>query len=210
MARSSAFALAVALALALGCSFASAQAYYEGPESFISSFDKVGNVLSLPGANISLVTASQVYGINVAGMSAALINLAPCTIIEPHTHPHPEFAYTIYGSVTHSTPYNNLTLYNLTANTGEASERGFALFPANQLHVTYNPTCEPAQILSVFCTPYPNILYFPYAQSFFPSNVTNSYFTGCVDNSGLAKPLGTAPLEGCKCPDKKGSSRKRL
>lgn len=30
MARSSAFALAVALALALGCSFASAQAYYEG------------------------------------------------------------------------------------------------------------------------------------------------------------------------------------
>lgn len=36
--------------------------------------------------------------------------------------------------------------------------------PADQLHVTYNPTCEPAQILSVFCTPYPNILYFPYAQ----------------------------------------------
>lgn len=36
------------------------------------------------------------------------------------------------GSVTHSTPYNNLTLYNLTANTGEASERGFALFPASE------------------------------------------------------------------------------
>lgn len=36
--------------------------------------------------------------------------------------------------------------------------------PADQLHVTYNPTCEPAQVLSVFCTPYPNILYFPYAQ----------------------------------------------
>lgn len=31
-------------------------------------------------------------------------------------------------------------------------------------------------------------------QSLFPSNVTNSYFTGCVDNSDLAKPLGTAPL----------------
>ncbi len=125
--------------------------------------------------------------------------------------------------------------------------------PADQLHVTYNPTCDEAQVLSVFCTPYPNILYFPYAQvktvakssslprlplpaglcgpvprpsprpaapsklplpaapgalptvcpappagpqSFFPSNVTDSYFTGCVDNKDLAKPLGTAPLGG--------------
>lgn len=131
-----------------------------GPEAFINSFDKVGNLLQLPGANISLVSAGQVYGINVAGMSAALvsaaplesagllhpaqrvpalqpglqgladcprkrgaevregptcpclpslkarpapplaiqINLAPCTILEPHTHPHPEFAFTIYGA----------------------------------------------------------------------------------------------------------------
>ncbi|KAL4439234.1 hypothetical protein ABPG77_004136 [Micractinium sp. CCAP 211/92] len=210
MARSAAFAPVVALALAMACGLAAAQSVYEGPESFINSFDKVGNLLQLPGANISLVSAGQVYGINVAGMSAALINLAPCTILEPHTHPHPEFAFTIYGSVTHSTPYNNLTLYNLTANTGEAPARGFAVFPANQLHVTYNPTCDEAQVLSVFCTPYPNILYFPYAQSFFPSNVTDSYFTGCVDNKDLAKPLGTAPLEGCKCPDKKGSSRKKF
>lgn len=30
--------------------------------------------------------------------------------------------------------------------------------------MTYNPTCDEAQVLSVFCTPYPNILYFPYAQ----------------------------------------------
>ncbi|KAL4428429.1 hypothetical protein ABPG75_002518 [Micractinium tetrahymenae] len=152
---------AMALALALACCLAAVQSVYEGPESFITSFDKVGSVQMLPGANISLVSAAQVYGINVAGMSAALINLAPCTILEPHTHPHPEFAFTIYGSVTHSTPYNNLTLYNLTANTAEAPERGFALFPANQLHVTYNPTCEPAQVLSVFCTLYPNILFFP-------------------------------------------------
>lgn len=46
-----------------------------GPESFINSFDKVGNLLTLPGANISLVSAGQVYGINVAGMSAALVSL---------------------------------------------------------------------------------------------------------------------------------------
>lgn len=32
----------------------------------------------------------------------------------------------------HSTPYNNLTLFNLTANTGEAPARGFAVFPASE------------------------------------------------------------------------------
>jgi hypothetical protein len=36
------------------------------------------------------------------------------------------------GTVVHSTPYNNLTLFNLTANTGEAPARGFAIFPASK------------------------------------------------------------------------------
>jgi hypothetical protein len=26
------------------------------------------------------------------------INLAPCTILQPHTHPHSEFAFTVYGA----------------------------------------------------------------------------------------------------------------
>jgi hypothetical protein len=41
-----------------------------------------------------------------------------------------------------------------------------APFPshADQLHVTYNPTCEPAQVLSVFNTPYPNLNFYPYAE----------------------------------------------
>ncbi len=81
---------------------------------------------------ISIISAGQVYGSNVAGMSASLINLDPCTIIEPHTHPHSEFAFTVYGSVTHSTPYNNLTLFNLTANEGTAEARGLAIFPSSE------------------------------------------------------------------------------
>ncbi|KAI3439137.1 hypothetical protein D9Q98_001545 [Chlorella vulgaris] len=200
-----------AVALALVCCIVTAQAQlvYTGPESFINSFDTAGNQLTAEGAMISIISAGQVYGSNVAGMSASLINLDPCTIIEPHTHPHSEFAFTVYGSVTHSTPYNNLTLFNLTANEGTAEARGFAIFPSNQLHVTYNPTCEPAQILSVFCSPYPSLNFFPYAQSFLPKEVTKSYFDGCVSNKHLAKPIITAKLEGCKCKDGKRTDRKR-
>jgi hypothetical protein len=32
----------------------------------------------------------------------------------------------------HSTPYNNLTLFNLTANNGEAATRGFGVFPSSE------------------------------------------------------------------------------
>lgn len=106
--------------------------FVAGPESFINSFDTAGNQLTAEGAMISIISAGQVYGSNVAGMSASLINLDPCTIIEPHTHPHSEFAFTVYGSVTHSTPYNNLTLFNLTANEGTAEARGFAIFPSSE------------------------------------------------------------------------------
>jgi hypothetical protein len=190
-----------AVALALACCLVTvhAQAPYTGPESFINTFDAFGPGLELPGATIGLVSAGQVYGANVAGTSAVLITLQPCTILQPHTHPHSEFSFTVYGTVVHSTPYNNLTLFNLTANTGEAPARGFAIFPASQLHVTYNPTCEPAQVLSVFNTPYPSLNFYPYAQSFLPEEVTESYFKGKLDNSHLAEPVGTAELEGCKC-----------
>lgn len=203
MARSLAVALAVVCCLAT----AHAQLTYTGPESFVNSFESVGNLLELDGATAKLVTAGEVYGINVAGLSAARITLKPCTILQPHTHPHSEFAYTTKGKVVHSTPYNNLTLFTLSPNTAEAGKAGFALFPASQLHVTYNEGCEDAEFISVFGTPYPSINFFPYAQSLLPEAVTSSYFNGDLSNENLAEPVGTAKLEGCSC---KGRDRKLM
>ncbi|PRW32499.1 hypothetical protein C2E21_8296 [Chlorella sorokiniana] len=196
-------ATALALCLAAAClSAASASPIYTGPSSFIGD---LGNTTAFPpieldGATLRLATANEVYGLGLAGMSALHITLAPCTILQPHTHPHSEFIFTIKGSVTHSIPYYNMTLTEVKENTEkDVGNPGFAVFPPSHLHVTQNEGCTPAELIAVFNVPAVGLQFFPYTEAYLPANTVESYFGGKLDNNALWKPVGTAKLAGCKC-----------
>lgn len=63
------------------------------------------------------------------------ITLEPCTVLQPHTHPHSEFVFTLKGEVTHSIPFYNGSLTDVKENTATGfGSPGFAVFPANHLH----------------------------------------------------------------------------
>ncbi|KAI7838089.1 hypothetical protein COHA_008098 [Chlorella ohadii] len=155
------------------------------PASFIGDLSNTTAIppIELDGATLRLVTANEVYGLSLAGMSALHITLDPCTVLQPHTHPHSEFTFTIKGAVTHSIPFYNGTLTEVKENTQkDVGNPGFAVFPANHLHVTQNEGCTPAELIAAYL----------------PANTISSYFGGKVDNNALWKPVGTAPLAGCK------------
>ncbi|EFN50787.1 hypothetical protein CHLNCDRAFT_142512 [Chlorella variabilis] len=192
MCRTIPLALALLACLAFAAP-AHAGHLYTGPGSFINSFTSVAPI-KLPGAELRLVTAGEIFGLNLAGLSALHIKLSPCTILQPHTHPHAEFVFTISGKVVHSTPYNNKTLTGVVSNTKAALAKGFAVFPAGQLHVTQNDACTPAELIAFFPAPAPDLYFYPYTEAYLPANTLASFFGGKVKAGDAWKPVGTAKL----------------
>ncbi|KAL4421355.1 hypothetical protein ABPG75_010646 [Micractinium tetrahymenae] len=202
MARLAAAAILAALLVCL--SPAQAAVVYNGDASqFISTF-KDTPALSLPGAELRLVTGRDEtgagFGLGLANLAALHITLDPCTILQPHIHPHSEFAFTVSGAVTHSVVYNNGTLTNVTENTvTNVGNPGFAVFPPGQLHVTQNEGCEKAEVISVFPVAAIDAYFFPYTEAYLPANTIASFFSGQVDAGDIWTPVGTSKLTKCKC-----------
>ncbi|KAL4424852.1 hypothetical protein ABPG77_011102 [Micractinium sp. CCAP 211/92] len=203
MARSPA-AVAVLAALLASLNLAQAAAVYTGDaSSFINSF-KNTPAISLPGAELRLVTgndeAGAGLGLGLANMAALQFTLDPCTILQPHIHPHAELAITVSGAVTHSVVYNNGTLTDVTENTvTNVGSSGFAVFPAGQLHVTQNEGCEKAVVVAVFPVAGIDAYFFPYSEAYLPANTIKSFFSGLVDAGDIWTPVGTAKLDKCSC-----------
>lgn len=84
-----------------------------------------------PGGAFHLLTAADSLGLAMAGSSVLLFRLEPCTILQPHIHPHAELAFALSGAVTVSVVYNNGSFTTALENTQKNLTRGgFAVFPA--------------------------------------------------------------------------------
>lgn len=100
-----------------------------GVSSFIDSFSSVLATTS-PGGTFRLVTGDTSLGLAMTGTSLLLFTLEPCTILQPHVHPHPELAFPISGNVTFSVIYNNNSFTGAVENTRlDVAPGGYALFP---------------------------------------------------------------------------------
>ncbi|KAL4421359.1 hypothetical protein ABPG75_010650 [Micractinium tetrahymenae] len=171
---------------------------YTGADSFISSFSGMDGA-SVGGLTLRPVTAGSMFGLGMGAMSALQITLEPCTMLQPHIHPHAEFAFTVSGKPTYSIVYNNGTLANLTSNTASPGAGGFAIFPAGLPHVVQNEGCSPAVVQAVFPVPTPDVYFFPLSEASLPANTIASFFGGKQTAATLSTPAVGVPLAGCSC-----------
>ncbi|EFN50856.1 hypothetical protein CHLNCDRAFT_141775 [Chlorella variabilis] len=96
---------------------------------------------------------------------AVAFTLEPCTILQPHIHPHAEFAFPIKGKVTFSVVFNNNSFTEALENTQkDVGPGGFAVFPTGTLHVTQNEHCVPATIMALFASSNPSASFYPFTE----------------------------------------------
>ena len=100
-----------------------------GVDNFIDTLASVEPTTS-PGGTFRLLTADDSLGLALTGTSLLLFTLEPCTILQPHIHPHPELAFPLSGNVTFSVAYNNNSFTGAVGNTRvDVGPGGYALFP---------------------------------------------------------------------------------
>jgi quercetin dioxygenase-like cupin family protein len=173
---------------------------YEGVNSFISNFEDV-EPLIFPGGEFRVITGKDSLGMALTDVSFLLFKLEPCTILQPHIHPHSEFAFPIEGNVTFNVVYNNNTFNEALGLTKlDVGPGGFAIFPTGTLHITQNEGCTNSTIMAIFGSANPSASLYPFTEGSMPANTLASYYDGTVTKELTQAPFFTAKLAGCQCP----------
>ncbi|KAJ8432569.1 hypothetical protein Cgig2_026617 [Carnegiea gigantea] len=116
------------------------------PEDFFSGgLDKPGNTHNNLGFNVSLVSATQLPGLNTLGISLARIDYAPYGLNPPHIHPRATEILTVIegtlyvGFVTSNLPGGGNKFFAKVLNKGDVF-----VFPQGLIHFQFNVGKIPA------------------------------------------------------------------
>eukprot|EP00887_Chlorella_sp_A99_P000578 scaffold17.g578.t1 len=151
------------------------------------------NILPSGLGSLAQVDGSTLAGLAQVGFSAAQLNLGPCTVFQPHVHPHPEFAYIIRGTnVTAGVVTTNGSAPALQLQTG-LQNGSFAIFPTAQPHFTQNDGCDSAAMLAVFPVPTPGITFLPAVEALFPADTLEASY-GLASSAGANAAAAAASL----------------
>ncbi|KAJ8908624.1 hypothetical protein NDN08_005329 [Rhodosorus marinus] len=108
------------------------------------------------------------------GVAAALANIEPCGMNNPHNHPRAtEFLYLIKGSkfvVGFTEEFQTRTLIN-TLKAGQGT-----IFPQGLPHFQINNSCKPAQFFAALSNEDPGAVNFPDSIYNFPDNLLQTIF----------------------------------
>ncbi|KAK8206790.1 hypothetical protein M8818_004624 [Zalaria obscura] len=79
------------------------------------------------------------------GMTMAMLNLGPCSMLPPHFHPRASnYVVSIHGQTnTYMIQENGASMVQQTLNPGQMT-----IFPQGSVHMMYNTGCENAQLVS--------------------------------------------------------------
>ncbi|GAB4844236.1 Germin-like protein sub 1 member 8 [Ancistrocladus abbreviatus] len=106
---------------------------------FFSSLDKPGNTNKKVGSNVTLVSATNLHGLNTLGISMARIDFAPYGENPPHTHPRATEILTVIkgqllvGFVTSNLQNGGNRLFSKLLNEGDVF-----VFPQGLIHFQMN------------------------------------------------------------------------
>ena len=110
------------------------------PEDFFrEGLDKPGNTHNNLGFNVSLVSATQLPGLNTLGISLARIDYAPYGLNPPHIHPRATEILTVIegtlyvGFVTSNLPGGGNKFFTKVLNKGDVF-----VFPQGLIHFQFN------------------------------------------------------------------------
>ncbi|KAL9231912.1 hypothetical protein vseg_007073 [Gypsophila vaccaria] len=116
------------------------------PEDFLfKGLDTPRNTCNKLGSNVTLVTATQVPGLNTLGISIARIDFAPHGLNPPHTHPRASEVLTVLdgtlyvGFVTSNLQNGGNKLFTKVLNKGDVF-----VFPQGLVHFQFNVGNTPA------------------------------------------------------------------
>ncbi|KAK9666649.1 hypothetical protein RND81_14G200900 [Saponaria officinalis] len=116
------------------------------PEDFLfNGLDIPRNTNNRLGSNVTLVTATQLPGLNTLGISLARIDFGPHGLNPPHTHPRASEVLTVLdgtlyvGFVTSNLPNGGNKLFAKVLNKGDVF-----VFPQGLIHFQFNVGDTPA------------------------------------------------------------------
>ena len=120
-----------------------------GNSSFMFDFANPpeGAGLSSPAGKVVQANGGTFPALVGVDASLTLVTIQPCGLILPHTHPRAdEFIVVTQGEI--FTQFIAETGAVLITN--ELKTLGSTLFPKGSIHLVYNPTCQPAQVVAAF------------------------------------------------------------
>ncbi|GAB4862019.1 GRR1-like protein 1 [Ancistrocladus abbreviatus] len=137
------------------------------PNDFFTSLNKPGNTNNKVGSNVTLISATKLFGLNTLGISMARVDFAPYGVNPPHTHPRASEILTVLegqlfvGFVTSNQDGNRL--FSKVLNKGDVF-----VFPQGLIHFEMNVGKTNAVAIAALSSQNPGVI--TVAKAVFGSN----------------------------------------
>ncbi|KAH9626536.1 hypothetical protein KSS87_010535 [Heliosperma pusillum] len=124
----------------------------------LKGLDKPRSTNSRLGSNVTLITSTQLPGLNTLGVAIARVDYAPFGLNPPHTHPRATELFTVMegtlyvGFVTSNLPNGGNKFFTKVLNKGDV----FA-FPQGLIHFQFNIGNTPAMAMSALSSQNPGL-----------------------------------------------------
>ncbi|XP_074315844.1 germin-like protein [Silene latifolia] len=124
----------------------------------LTGLDKPRSTNSRLGSNVTLITPTQLPGLNTLGVAIARVDYAPFGLNPPHTHPRATELFTVMegtfyvGFVTSNLPNGGNKFFTKVLNKGDV----FA-FPQGLIHFQFNIGNTPAMAMSALSSQNPGL-----------------------------------------------------